>query len=70
MTEKKPRFCVHCQKPIETGFSCNECKLENRRKVTRKGQHAFYLRRKQAFKNLQEENAKLKQIIEELKHAN
>lgn len=69
MTEEI-RYCSTCKTPIEKGFLCDECKKKKRKKMTRDAQHAYYLRRKQAFKNLQEENAKLKQIIEELKHAN
>ena len=69
MTEEI-RYCSSCKTQIEKGFLCDECKKKKRKKMTRDAQHAFYLRRKQAFKNLQEENAKLKQIIEELKHEN
>ena len=64
------RYCSSCKTQIEKGFLCDVCKKKKRKKMTRDAQHAFYLRRKQAFQNLQEENAKLKQIIEELKHAN
>ena len=67
---KEIRYCSSCTKQIEKGFLCDECKKKKRRKITREAQHAYYLRRKQAFKTLQEENEKLKQIIEELKHAN
>lgn len=64
------RYCSSCKTQIEKGFLCDACKKKKRKKMTRDAQHAYYLRRKQALKNLQEENAKLKQIIEELKHAN
>lgn len=67
---KEIRYCSSCKTPIEKGFLCDACKKKKKAKLNAEQQHAYYLRRKQALKNLQEENAKLKQIIEELKHAN
>lgn len=61
------RYCSSCTKQIEKGFLCDECKKKKRKKISREAQHAYYLRRKEAFKRLQEENAKLKQIVQELK---